>query len=63
MRRLVPDYRIHPCQFGVSRKNLTAKRAVQSRKSQGPLPIVPKDELHAFGTEAAGAIVEQDMPR
>ena len=62
-RRLVPDYRIHPFEFGVSRENRTTKRAVERRKLKGPLPIAPEDELHALGTESAGAIVKQDMPR
>ncbi len=63
MRRLEPHHRIHQCEFGVSREDRTAKRAVEGRKLDGPLPIVPEDELHALGTESAGSIVEQDRPR
>jgi len=57
MRRLVPQYGIHQCEFGVSRENRTAKRAVEGRELEGPLAIVPKDKLHALGTESAGAVV------
>lgn len=62
-RRLVPNYRVHPFELGVSRENRTTKGAVEGRKLKGPLPIVPEDELHALGTESAGAIVKQDRPR
>jgi hypothetical protein len=58
MRRLVPHHRIHQCEFGVSRENRTAKDAVEGSKLEGPLAIMPEDELHAVGTESAGAIVE-----
>ena len=57
MRRLVPHHRIHQCEFGVSRENRTAKGAVEGRELEGPLAIVPENELHAFGTESAGAVI------
>jgi hypothetical protein len=62
MRRFVPQNRIDQGEFGVSRENRPAKRTVEGRKLEGLLAIMPEDELHALGTESAGAIVEQDRP-
>jgi hypothetical protein len=63
LRWLVPHDRIHLCEFGVSRQNRTAKGAVEGRKLEDTLAIVPEYELHALSTESAGAIVEEDRPR
>ena len=56
---LNPDHRIDVHGFGMTRANLTAHAAVERSKTQRMLPLMPEDELHRLGAEAAGAIVQE----
>ena len=58
MRRLEPHDRIHPGELGMSRENRAGERAVEGGKLEDPSAIMPENELHALGTEPAGAIIE-----
>ncbi len=62
-RRLVPHDRIHLCELGVSGANRTAEDTVEGREPEDAPAIMAQDELHALGTESAGAIVQQDRSR
>ena len=37
-----------------------AERALQRGEPEGPAAVVPQNQLHAIGAEAAGAVVQQD---
>jgi hypothetical protein len=43
----------------MTRTDLTAHVAVERSKTQRMLPLMPEDELHRVGAEAAGAVVQE----
>lgn len=58
-RMLDPDHRLHVRDAGMTRANLPARVAVERGEAKRMLPLVPEDELHRGGAEAAGAVVQQ----
>ena len=54
-----PDHRVNVCDGWVTRADLAAQVAVERRKAQRMLALMPQDELHCRGAESAGAVVQE----
>ena len=58
-----PDHRVSVRNLWMTRANVAADVALQGGKAQCVLALVPENELHARGAEAAVAVVEQQWCR
>src|SRR6266513_2685924 len=58
-RRLNPDHGIDLAQFGMSVKHPVTESPVERRKSEQPLAVMLKDELHTRRAETTCVVIEE----
>jgi hypothetical protein len=60
LRGVDKQHRVEATKLGMAAQHPATIRAVERRESKQAASVMPQDELHAFGAEAAGAVVQKD---